>query len=340
MADSPFVSLGDAADAVVAKLAAKPSSSVEVLTPASREEWLALRHKTVGASEIACLLGAHPYMTPLSLWMAKSEISVSADETSAMRRGRHLESVAIEMLREERPDWIVNANAIPGGRFYRDLDRRISCTPDAFVSAPGRPAGICQIKSVSAAAFRKSWKNEAGEIEPPLYAAVQAIQECALTGMQWACVAALVVDFGIDLHIIEIPVHAGILARLDDATADFWRHVEEERPYDPDYARDGALIAQLYADDNGGTIDLSANNRIVEVVALREKLKEREADGTAAIKERKTLDAEIINFLGNAARGRLADGRIIEAKTVRRAGYVVDPTSYRAVKIKEQRRTS
>ena len=43
---------------------------------------------------------------------------------------------------------------------------------------------------------------------------------------------------------------------------------------------------------------------------------------------------EILAKLGNATAGRLADGRVVSAKTIRRAGYSVQPSSYRPVKIK------
>jgi hypothetical protein len=70
-------------------------------------------------------------------------------------------------------------------------------------------------------------------------------------------------------------------------------------------------------------------------LAEREALKAREKDGNEAEKARKVLDAEIIHALGNASVGRLADGRIITAKTTRRAGYEVKPSSFRSVRIKE-----
>jgi hypothetical protein len=77
---------------------------------------------------------------------------------------------------------------------------------------------------------------------------------------------------------------------------------------------------------------------VLKLVARREALKLCESAGDAAAKERKIIDAKIIYLLGNAVRGTLADGRFIEAKTVRVKGYAgyaaVPPTSYRPVKIK------
>jgi len=330
----PQTSLGGAAATIVDRLERAPRPGVEILTPSTREEWLALRTQTIGASEIAAILGCHPWETPLSLWAKKTGATPREDETPAMKRGRYMERVALEMLREERPDWIVKANPVPGGDFYRDLAHGVSCTPDAFVRAAGKGRGVAQVKSVQKLVFDKKWKNDDGELEPPLYVAVQAMQEAALTGADFAIVIALVVDFGIDLHIFEVPLHAGVLARIERETAAFWELVRRGEQPAPDFGRDGELIANLYADDDGATVDLSGNTHIGELIAQREALKERESDGAAAAKERKPLDAEIIFALGNAARGRLADGRVVEAKTVRRGAYEVAPTSYRTIRIK------
>jgi len=263
---------------------------------------------------------------PLSLWMVKSELSGPIEETAPMRRGRHLEEVAIEMLREERPDWIVSSNAIPGGRFYRDLDSRMSCTPDAFVAAPGRSNGVCQVKSVQQNVFRKRWKNDAGEVEPPLFVEVQAMQEAALTGATWACVAALVVDYGIDLHIIDIPLHEGVLAKLREATTDFWRAVESKTPPGPDYAKDGAAIAALYGQDDGSVIALDGDNSLGALASedeiLAAELKAREI-------RRKEIKAEVLSKLGPHAIGTVGGRVVVTAKTVHRAGYTVKPTTYR-----------
>jgi hypothetical protein len=314
---------------------------IEILAPASREEWLALRKSTIGASEAAALVGAHPWLTPYELWARKSGLVTDAGETPAMRRGRHLEAVAIDFLREERPEWTIKANPIPGGVIYRD-PAGLSCTPDCFMSSNGEVTngafGVCQIKSVEPHIFKRTWvpDNSGSGPEAPLYVAIQAIQEALLTGASWACVGALVIGHGIDLHLIEIDLHAGIAARIRKEAADFWRRVRENDPYPPDYARDGEIIKCLYADDDGGEIDLSGNERALKLAAAREGLKRIETAGGEAVKERKLIDAEIVHLLGNATRGSLGDGRIIEAKTVRKKGFVVEPTTFRTVKLKQR----
>lgn len=310
--------------------------SLEILTPSSRAEWLAARTQSLGASEVAALFGVHPFTSIYELHHVKAgTVQIESAETAPLRRGRHLEQVAVNFLAEERPAWTVTANPMPGGRFYRDLGAGLSCTPDAFIADPEREGGgIAQIKSVEPSVFRAKWRTEDGLIEPPLYVAIQAIQEAALTGASWAVVCPLVVGFGLEMPILEVPLHLGLIDQIRARAADFWQRVAEGRAPDPDYAKDGALLAQLHADDDGSEVDLTGDNRIVELLDLREGLKEREQDGAAAEKERKILDAEILSKLQNAARGRLADGRSIEAKTIRRAAYQAKASSYRSIKIK------
>ena len=310
--------------------------SFEMLAPSSREEWLSIRRETIGASEVASLLGIHPWKTAFQLYAEKSGLlAPDTEENGAMRRGRLLEDVAVRMLREERPEWSVTANTIPGGLIYRDVDIGLSCTPDTFLVAPGREGrGVGQIKSVHAKSFRESWRNADGEIEPPLYVAVQALQEAFLTGAKWAVAIALVIDFGIDLHVVEVPMHVGMTNKLREASLDFWDRVKEKRPPDIAFDRDSGVVRALFATDTGETIDLSGNNRVMEILSLRDALKAREADGSAAEKERKALDAEIIAMLGGAAYGRLGDGRLISAKTINRKSYTVAASSYRSVSVR------
>jgi hypothetical protein len=146
-----------------------------------------------------------------------------------MRRGNRLEAVAIDILREERPDWTITANPIPGGEFYRHLESGMSCTPDAFAIAPSRKGrGTCQIKTVDPYVFKKDWTVD-GQIQVPLYVALQTIQEAALTKASWSCVVPLV-GFNLDFNLLEVPLHEGALARIRAAVPDSLRRVRDNDP--------------------------------------------------------------------------------------------------------------
>ena len=317
---------------------------IKVLRPASREEWLAGRKATIGASELAALFGCHDYLTPFELFAIKSgvytkdfaeaEITSDAIHIPPTERGNLFEDDAFELLARLRPEWKIETNAIPGGLVFVDQAARMSSTPDAFAIEPGRPGrAAIQTKTMNDMVFREKWLVD-GVVQPPLAVAVQAIDNATLSNCDRVYAAAMVVGFQTSLYLVEVPLHAKLMARARDLVADFCRRVEVDEPSPPDFARDGSIIASIYSDADGGEIDLSDSNRLVDILAERERLKAREKDGGDAEKERKTIDAELIFMLGNASRELLADGRIIEAPTTRRKAYEVKASSYRVVRIK------
>jgi predicted phage-related endonuclease len=329
--------------------------TIETLRPASRDDWLYVRKSTIGASEIAALFGCHPWLTPFKLFAMKTgqheeeRAGIAILENSIhlppLERGNFMESKAFEALRMLRPVWSIEANTIPGGRMFIDRESGLSTTPDAFLTAPDRQGrGALQVKTVAPMMF-KSWKNGDGEIELPLYVAVQAIADAAISGCEWACAGVLINDFWVDFYLIDVPLTTGLMTRIRAEAADFWRRVRENDPYPPNFERDGGMIKDMYADDDGGEIDFASfdsdqYSRLLKILARREALKLCESSGVAAAAERKTIDAELIHMLGNATRGTLVDGRVIEAKTIRKKGFVVEPTTFRPIKIKQQRRTA
>ncbi len=310
---------------------------IEIIRCPDDAHWHSLRERDLTASTIAALLGVHARETPFALFARKSGIikSVDVEDSPDMRRGRLLEPVAVAMLREDHPDWKIAYNSGDDRHYYRDDDARIGATPDVLVTCPKKGRGIIQIKSVAARTYRSKWIED-GEPNPPVWIGIQALIECDLTGAQWAAVAPLVIDDfgGLEMPLLDVPLHHELLSTIRTAAKEFWQRVAENRPYAPDYAKDADLLMSAYAQDNGRTIDLSGNNRVGDLLGERELLKAVERQGDEARKERKALDAEIIHMLGEATRARLADGRILEAKTVSNKGYFVEPFTYRSIRLK------
>lgn len=328
--------LGAAAAAVVEKLRPWPApEGIETFDATDRTKWLKMRESDVTASAIGCLLGVHDFLTPYQYWARKSgAVQEVVEQNAAMERGNDLEHVVVKRVQRMRPQWTVSTP----GLYYRDPAARIGGTPDALVVCPERGRGNLQIKTTVDSIFREKWIGNDREVVPPLWICAQAIIEAHLNGATWTAVAVMVLSgygAGLDVHIIDIPLNRKLIARMYEAAADFWRRVDQNDPPDPDYGRDARTIAAIYADDDGSEIDLSGSNRAGEIMAAWDELKKREADGRDAEKARKAYDAELLVLLRNAARGVLPDGRIIEAKTIRRAGFKVEPTQYRSIKVKE-----
>jgi hypothetical protein len=309
--------------------------SIERRAIENREAWLDWRRGDITASVGAALFGAdiHPHTSAFQQWAYHSGLwKPEPINPKLARRGHYVEKIAPDLVREERPNWNVGPNEF----YYCDPDERIGATPDLEAWRPDiEGKGNVQVKSVGVTAFRRWRDRDTGETELPLWIGIQANIEAGFMDATWAAVAAITIgDHGLDIEIIDVPVRPEVMAAFRRHAAEFWRRVEAKEPYEIDWGLDVAAILQIYSDDDGSIIDLSSNGRIGGLIDVRERLKIREADGNAAAKERRPIDAEIISILGNAAKGRLLDGRLIEAKTVRRKGYVVEPSSYRAVKVK------
>ena len=316
--------------------------SIEIIKPADRTEWLAARKHDVTASDAACLLGIHPYKTAYELWAEKTGLKADSEDNEVFRRGRAMEFIAIDFLREDYPDWKITHSY--NNRYWRDPDARMGATPDAFVRIPGRKGqGIIQIKSASDYSVKNWIDPETRQVEPPLWVAVQAIIEATMTGASYAMVALIVAGHGMTLHPpVEVPLKPELMQRLHGEVADFWRLTESGSHPDIDWKRDGALLEQLYQPD-GRVIDLSADNSLPALLDEKDDLAKQ---STAIGKRQKEIKAELLAKMGLADTdskiddtttdvATIADGRWVTAKRVKRDGYEVKPTSFMDVRIKK-----
>jgi predicted phage-related endonuclease len=297
------------------------------LTPHDRDEWLAFRRQDVTASQIAAVIGQHPYCSALELWAQKSGQIVTVADSPAMRRGRLLENVAATLTREAMPDSTIQYN--DAQLYWRDEALRIGATPDVIVEHRLDGRGVVQLKSVEPSVYARHWQGG----EPPLWIALQALTEAKLVGAKWAAVGALRVGFGIEFDLMPVPLHEGAWSRLTDAVGDFWRAVEAGNPPQPDYTRDHDLISSMFPSSNGASIDLSGDNELIVALAERE-----EAKGLAKGLDEQIgkLDAVIRHKVGAHEIALAGDWRVT-LRTEHRKEYTVAAGTRRPIKIKRIR---
>jgi predicted phage-related endonuclease len=307
---------------------------VDKLEPKTRAEWLKMRQTAVTASAVGALLGVHPYLSYFELYMEKTGRLAEFDldqENGAMLRGALLESVGVEMLRRERPSWFIEPNIIgAGGLLYVDKDTSIGATPDALIRDEDNALGVAQIKSVEPSIFRKEWLQ--GEIaEPPLWVAAQVITEAMIVGATRAFVVPVRVGHRIEVDIIEVPIHQEVWKRIVNEAAEFWQRVADMRPPQPDYRRDGALLARLQGADDGSAISLAHDNEFCEAIAMREALKARIKEAEDDLKYYETLMRDRIGPHATATTAT----HIVTHKTQHRKAYQVAANSFRVMRVKE-----
>lgn len=304
--------------------------SVEIIYPADRAAWLDARKQDVTASVAGALLGIHPYQTPYGLWAEKSGRVASDDaDNPVLRRGRLLEPVVIEMLREDRPDWTVEYRR--DNAYFRNTEDRIGATPDAFATRPDIFGnGVVQVKTVAEDKFRREWIDaDTGEVVLPLWIAVQAIVEATLTGATWACVAVMVIGRGIDLQIVDVPLNTRVMNRLRREVREFWRMVEAGEEPSIDWNRDGAAVAEVYRDSVPDRKDLTAVDGLDLIVGRFAAARETNRATSQQIDE---LRPRILHALGPAEAGFTTNWNIT-ARTSVRTGPSGQPVKSRSLRI-------
>ena len=174
----------------------------------TREAWALARmaSDTIGASEVAAVLGVHPQMSAWDLWRKKRE-GIGVEQTSVMGRGHRWESAVLA----DYSDASGNKVVAPGDYFghpgelitvANDAFLWLRSSPDAF-AWQGDTLGHVEAKtSLHAGAWSpdkgvviEKWDDAFASLIPPHYS-VQAYSQLAATDMPWNDVCALVPEGG------------------------------------------------------------------------------------------------------------------------------------------------
>lgn len=281
----------------------------------------------LGASEVPAAAGVDEYKSPLQLYAEKTGLLTGVPMNSAMRRGVLLEGAALDYLTE---DW-------PGLRIVRpniwitDDETRLACTPDALAEDEDDPGDLInvQVKVVAARRFN-AWDGV-----PPIGYRVQVACENMLLDAARGLLAVLVMsEFDARMETFDVPRHADAEEGIREVARRFWRNIAAGRQPTPDYSRDGETIAALFPkQDPGKVIDLSGDNRLLEILPRREDIKDA-IDGYK--KEMDGLDAEIKHKLGDAEIGELPGWRI-SWKEEHKREYTVAESWRRVLRVSDRR---
>jgi predicted phage-related endonuclease len=301
-------------------------------------DWLAARREFIGASEIAIVCGVGAYGSLAELYAEKKGLRPPLIDNGVLRRGRWGESAVFQALADERPEWkVVRARV-----HVIDRDRRIACTPDGFAQAPDRDGfGLVQAKVVARSVFRRKWLDDPegsidGPATPPVHFGLQTITERMLNADRcpWAVLAVLINgEYDWTFRLFDVEHDQDIEDSICANVQDFMRDCLDPGvmpQFEPQ--RDTALIKQLFPQDDGSEIDLTGDNRALiavdELTEVKAAIKRLEKNETG-------LKAELTGKLGAATFGRLADGRLLSWKLQNRKGHVVEPSSFRVLRVLE-----
>ncbi len=160
----------------------------EVESPAWHEQ----RARSIGASDVAAVLGLSPWQTPLDIYRAKLGVRHEINEHAAYF-GHKLEPVIAGWVEHAHPEV---GEVSPGGSFRSRAWPWLTAAPDRFAVTPSATVPL-ELKS-SGGYARQMWDSGI-----PTHYAVQVQQQVAVLGTDYGWLAVLHGGNSPDLYRVE-----------------------------------------------------------------------------------------------------------------------------------------
>lgn len=294
----------------------------------TRELWLDYRRPVIGASEAYDVVN-----DPLPVYERKVSGVDNVTPTEQMRWGLILED-PIRAETEKR----IGCDVVDDGQYTvcRSLDHPfMSATLDGVIAEPTDELrelfvnfglaiptgpGVVEIKTAGPFVARQ-WRSISEDGEPlwPLRYQVQTQHQLCVTCCTWGIVSALLC--GSDHRLIPFEANDAFISSLVEAESEFYRRVQDRDPPPPTGSdASKAAIARIYHEDSGSVVELDEQHA---------ELHERLMEIKSLDKDRRELENKLKAAIGEATYAYLPDGSKYSFKTIDRAGYYVDPTTYR-----------
>ncbi len=158
-------------------------SAAPVLTSSGdREAWLAARRKVITATDVAAILGVHPYRSAHQVFLDKIGMEPEKAETEPMWWGSKMEQAIGEKY---AADYALEL--VPAGFVLDESEPIFGATPDFYIL--GSPNEILECKVAGEGASRNFGPSETDEV--PDHYLCQVMWQLAVTGLKVGRLAVL-----------------------------------------------------------------------------------------------------------------------------------------------------
>lgn len=272
-----------------------------------RDGWLQVRRNTIGASDIASIMGVPgAYGTPTTVYWSK----VTGDSTPtnlSMELGVYLEEFVAQKLRQARPHWEVR----PGGMYVNEQRPWMSATFDRLILMDGSTAGeMVAPAQIKTASTTEGWGQELSD-EIPVHYLAQGLWEMAVGGFTRVIFPVLFLQAR-QLRLYEIPwdddAAQDFLVMLAEAAA-FRERILREQPPPVDWRpQTTATLKRVYA--------YVEDREVVVTDEFEVNLREAKEAFSAAKEGYGLMENKLRAHMGTAARAVSADGRIVATRSI------------------------
>ena len=255
----------------------------------SREGWLAARRQGIGGSDIAAIVGLHPYRSAVEVWAEKTGLVDDSPAPEQAYWGMQLEDVIAKHFAASHRCRVRRVHAILQHPQWPILLANIDRIAYLPVEA------VLEIKTADSR-LAAAWEGD----KVPDWVLLQVQHYLGVTGLDRGYVAALI---GGNRYIErEVVRDDELIAQLQQIALDWWRrHVEEGVPPEPDGSEASSeILRRLYPTVQHPAVDLPDEAEAL----IREYEDAARAEKEAA--ERKEQAANRLKaLLGDAEIGRL-----------------------------------
>ena len=283
----------------------------------NRSEWLALREKTMGSSEITTILGLNQYSTPLQLWLKKTGRADHDKENDEMWLGSALEKTIGALYSRKTDRAVTHSDTL----YAHDSHEWATASPDFLTSIAGID-GLVECKNVT---HRSKHKWENGEVAD--YAHLQLMWQLGVLGLKIGSVAALVGGSARDFVYKDFEFSEKIFDSMLESASIFQEAIKSDVPPgalggDIDY------LNAIARPDTAKVIELPQNSEsiILEFLDLENRISELNKAVKETEEKKKNLRALLTQQLGDANAGILGD-YTVQLKTSARKSYTVEATT-------------
>lgn len=308
-------------------------------TKENRRDWLALRQRTIGSSDIAAIAGFNKWRSPLKVWMEKTGKIDPEPENENMLIGKLMEQPVAELFKYRHAEEnlvIETAQCFIVHPEYQFA----SCTPDNFILNVKESEE--QILETKAAKEYRLHEFEEGQV-PDDYR-LQVMWQLGVTGLKVAYLAALIGGF--NYREAQITFDHDMFQTLMSIASTFKEQIEKDLPPNAGPG-DSKIIKELYkstsevANLSTARFDLvELHDNLMRIKAEKSKLK---AEVESKDAEQKLIQNNIAMLLKGADTGicewAAPEGKVrltIKNKPVNNPGYTVKPFSYDLLTVKRE----
>ena len=214
-------------------------------TEMTHQQWLDMRKKSVGGSEIAAALGLSRWRSPFDVWAEKTGHVTRKDEpTDAMRFGTLLEPVIRKEFARRNGLEVCECPYILAHKDYPFM----TCNLDGYVKLPDGSCAVLETKTANTFAS-DDWANMGAPIEYVM----QVQYYLAITQMRQAFLVVLLGSS--DYRQVIIERDDEVIAVIIEKLKEFWEMVETNTP-PPVRGMDNNLLASLYPNSRPNVIAL------------------------------------------------------------------------------------